>query len=85
MIFIDANLYLPFYCGEKAKKLLPALAELRDYIFVTTQIVSEVDRQKVKLAKGLFAKQLKNKNMELKHSMCLHSWRCLDECENPPN
>jgi PIN domain len=70
MIFIDANSYLTLYWGE-VKKVLPRLEELRDYIFVTQQIVAEVHRKKVEVAAGFFAQQVKNGKMELEQTQDL--------------
>jgi len=52
-IFIDANIYLNFYDSNKAefKKLLDSLLEIKDYIFVTSQIANEVRRNKLEVAK----------------------------------
>jgi hypothetical protein len=49
-IFIDANVYLDFYRIPSGKKLLTSLLEQRDHIFVTTQLVNEVTRNKLKVA-----------------------------------
>lgn len=48
-ILIDANLYLRFYDARQAeyKKLLRTLVEIQDSIFITQQIVSEVQRNKL--------------------------------------
>lgn len=51
IIFIDTNIYLRFYDSSKPelRKLLPAIKELKDSIFITGQIVDEVNRNKLKL------------------------------------
>jgi len=49
-IFIDANVYLDFYKIPSGKKLLTSLLEQRDHIFVTTQVVDEVTRNKLNVA-----------------------------------
>jgi hypothetical protein len=57
-VFIDANEYLDLYRVKKSKKLLDALREQREYIFVTAQIVDEVQRSKLRVTadflNGLF-------------------------------
>ena len=49
VLFIDANQYLGLYGIPSGKKLLAALQEKRDHIFVTAQVVDEVNRNKVKV------------------------------------
>jgi PIN domain-containing protein len=61
VVFVDANQYLDLYRTVSGKKLLPALEEQRDFIFVTEQVVDEVYRNKVSAA----ACQLKNAKLEL--------------------
>jgi hypothetical protein len=56
LFFIDANKYLDLYRTDKGKKLLASLEEQVDYIFVTEQIVNEVQRNKILVA-GVFLKQ----------------------------
>jgi PIN domain len=62
LLFIDANKYLDLYRIDQGKKLLAPLAEQVDYIFVTQQIVNEVQRNKIKVA----AEFLKMKSQALK-------------------
>jgi len=62
LLFIDANKYLDLYRTDKGKKLLAPLAEQVDYIFVTEQVVNEVQRNKVLVA----AEYLREKFKELK-------------------
>jgi hypothetical protein len=50
LLFIDANRYLYLYRTDKGKKLLAPLVEQSDYIFVTQQIVGEVQRNKIQVA-----------------------------------
>jgi hypothetical protein len=60
MLFIDANQYLNLFRMDSGKKLLAALEEQDKYIFVTEQIVNEVERNKVRVAVSFLAtKQLK--------------------------
>lgn len=51
IILIDANIYLRFYDSNisEFRKLLPTIKELKDSIFITKQIVDEVNRNKLKL------------------------------------
>jgi hypothetical protein len=50
-LFIDANQYLKLYMAYKGKKkLLGILSENQQYIFVTAQIVDEVQRNKLRVA-----------------------------------
>jgi hypothetical protein len=50
------------------KKVLSRLEELRDYIFVTQQVVDEVYRKKVQLAADYFAQQLKDEKVKLEQT-----------------
>ncbi|MGA9363906.1 MAG: PIN domain-containing protein [Bacteroidota bacterium] len=49
ILFIDANIYLRFYDNSQPgyKKLLKTIVEVKDTIFVTEQIVNEVNRDKL--------------------------------------
>jgi len=47
LFFIDANKFLDLFRTDKGKKLLSPLVEQMPYIFVTKQIVNEVQRNKV--------------------------------------
>lgn len=62
MLFIDANAYLEFFASSQGgiQKLLPALVELKDEIFVTRQVVSEVERNKLKVAANSLRSHLDN-------------------------
>lgn len=60
IIFIDANQYLDLYRTHTGKKLLASLKEQKDYIFVTEQVVDEVQRNKVYVA-ATFLKGLSEK------------------------
>ena len=57
ILFIDANQYLNLFRTDSGKKLLDALEEQRKYIFVTTQIVHEVERNKVREVANFLAKR----------------------------
>jgi len=50
LLFIDTNKYLDLYRIGKGKELLKPLKEQADYIFVTKQVVNEVQRNKVVVA-----------------------------------
>lgn len=57
LIFIDANQYLDLYRVTKGKKLLHPLMEQRDYIFITVQVVEEVQRSKLQVTAAFLTKQ----------------------------
>jgi hypothetical protein len=57
LIFIDANQYLDLYRSIEGKKLLGLLQEQRDYIFVTKQVVEEVQRNKLQVMAEFLIKQ----------------------------
>lgn len=54
MIFIDANIYLRFFDSNQKlfKKLLDYLLEVKENIFLTKQIVDEVNRNKLTVFKN---------------------------------
>jgi hypothetical protein len=60
LIFIDANLYVPLYGLPKWRKLFNLLKEQKDHIFVSAQIVEEVQRNKLQVVAGLLANQLEH-------------------------
>ncbi len=47
LLFIDTNKYLDLYRINEGKKILALLKEQKQYIFVTQQIVNEVQRNKI--------------------------------------
>lgn len=51
-VFIDANVYLSFFDSNKPglKKLLDSLLEIKDSLFIGSQIVDEVNRNKLDVA-----------------------------------
>jgi len=53
MLFIDANIYLGFYRTVTTSKLLRSLIEFKHDILVTQQVVSEVERNKLKVVHRL--------------------------------
>jgi hypothetical protein len=57
MIFIDANMYLVLYKVVAGRKLLEAILAQKGNIFVTQQIVYEVERNKLDLARDFFREQ----------------------------
>jgi len=50
-LFIDSNIYLGFYNSiqPEFKKLLSALIEIKDKIFITHQIIDEINRNKLNI------------------------------------
>jgi PIN domain len=60
VVFIDANLYLDLYEVTEGKRLLAPLKEQQDYIFITVQVVEEVQRRKLKLAADFLSRQFEN-------------------------
>ncbi|MBS9405624.1 DUF4935 domain-containing protein, partial [Halomonas sp. TRM85114] len=62
LLFIDANKYLDLYRTDKGRKLLAPLAEQASYVFVTQQVVDEVERNKL----GAAAEFLRTKNQGMK-------------------
>lgn len=58
LLFIDANQYLYLYGTPSGGKLLSLLQEYREHILVTTQIVAEVDRCKVRLTASFLTDHL---------------------------
>jgi hypothetical protein len=59
LIFIDTNQYLDLYRVVEGKKLLGLLQEQRDYIFVTEQVVKEVQSIKLKTAADFLTEQFR--------------------------
>ncbi len=59
-LFIDANIYINLYGMVAGKKLLGSLEEQKTHILVTTQIVDEVYRNKLKVARAFFLAKFKN-------------------------
>jgi hypothetical protein len=59
VLFIDANQYLDLYRTIGGEKLLAPLQEQQTHIFVTTQVVDEVQRQKVKITESFLAARAK--------------------------
>jgi len=63
VLFIDANQYLVLFNALAGKKLLDALEEQKAYIFVTTQVVEEVQRNKIEKAVDLLSQQVEKLNL----------------------
>lgn len=61
-IFIDANIYLNFFDSNKPelKKLLDSLLEIKDSIFIGSQIVNEVNRNKLDVAQRSLSNHFNN-------------------------
>lgn len=64
LLFIDANKYLDLYRTASGKKLLASLQEQADHIFVTQQVVEEVQRNKLKEAATFLVKQFGDLKLE---------------------
>jgi hypothetical protein len=56
-IFVDANQYLTLYGLVSGRKLLDLLKGQRERVFVSTQIINEVNRNKLNLASRFFTEQ----------------------------
>jgi len=59
ILFIDANQYLNLYRMVAGKRLLDSMEEQKAYIFVPTQIVDEVLRNKLRCAQTFFLDKFK--------------------------
>jgi hypothetical protein len=57
-IFVDANIYLDFYRIKSTKSLLPAIGSMAPHIVVTEQVVAEVLRNKVDVARSLLREDI---------------------------
>ena len=64
LLFIDSNKYLDLYRTDKGKKLLAPLGEQVDYIFVTQQVVSEVQRNKISVAANFLGPKFKELKLQ---------------------
>jgi hypothetical protein len=60
LLFIDANQYLRLFGLNGGKKLFAPLEGQAKHIFITQQIVDEVDRNKVKVAGDFFLSSISN-------------------------
>jgi hypothetical protein len=60
LLFIDANKYLDLYRMDKGKDLLVLLEEQAEYIFVTEQVVNEVQRNKLEVAAEFLKQNFKD-------------------------
>lgn len=58
MIFIDSNQYLELYRVVAGRQMLDPLREVSDHIFITRQIVDEVQRNKLDVASKFLKCQL---------------------------
>jgi predicted nucleic acid-binding protein len=61
-VFIDANIYLNFFDSNKPelKKLLDSLLEIKDSLFVNSQIAHEINRNKLDIAQRSFGNHFNN-------------------------
>lgn len=61
-IFIDANIYLNFFDSNKPelKKLLDSLLEIKESLFIGSQIVNEVNRNKLDVAQRSLSNHFNN-------------------------
>jgi len=61
-IFIDANIYVNFFDSNQSrlKKLLGSLVEIKDVIFISSQIADEVNRNKLDAAQRSLGNYLNN-------------------------
>jgi hypothetical protein len=64
VLFIDANAYLELFGTAQGKRLLAALNEQRESMFITQQIVNEVERNKLRVAAAFFDDNLKKVKRE---------------------
>jgi hypothetical protein len=65
LLFIDANKYLDLYRTVNGKKLLMPLGGQADHIFVTQQVVEEVQRNKIRVAALFLAKQFEELKLQM--------------------
>ena len=65
LLFIDTNKYLDLYRlpSKESKKLLVALREQAEYIFITQQVVSEVQRNQIEEAAQFLQDICKERNI----------------------
>ncbi|PHS65685.1 MAG: hypothetical protein COB00_10700 [Alcanivorax sp.] len=59
LIVIDANKYLDLYRRDTGLQILKYLSRVSEYIFVTSQLVNEVNRNKVKVLSDFLANKIK--------------------------
>jgi hypothetical protein len=64
-LFIDANIYLDFYELQAVKPLIDPLVKVSDHILITHQVVSEVFRNKLKLASKKLEEYTKKINISI--------------------
>lgn len=69
-LFIDTNLYLRFYDTKEGgfRKLLKTLPEIKNHIFISPQIINEINRNKEELfirSFNSYEKQLELTNTSL--------------------
>jgi PIN domain len=64
ILFIDANKYLDLYRTASGKALLAALAEQAEHIVVTQQVVNEVHRNMIHVAKDFLSDKFKDLKLQ---------------------
>jgi hypothetical protein len=64
LLFIDANIFLDLYRTTNGKKALEPLAEQSKYIFVTRQVVEEVQRNKLAAIAEFLVNNLKKLKLQ---------------------
>jgi hypothetical protein len=64
LLFIDANKYLDLYRIDQGRKLLAPLGEQAQYVFVTQQVVDEVQRNKISVAADFLREKFKNLKLQ---------------------
>lgn len=65
LLFVDSNKYLDLYRIHQGKKLLASLREQASHIFVTTQVVAEVERNKLAVASEFLAEKFKELRVQV--------------------
>ena len=65
LLFIDANKYLDLYRTNTGKALLGPLSDLAGHIFVTQQVVNEVQRNKVRVAIEFINSKFKDLQLQM--------------------
>ena len=65
LIFIDANQYLYLYTIPNSKKLIDYFLEQQEYIFITAQVVKEVQRNKLRISERFLIEQIKKLDISI--------------------
>jgi hypothetical protein len=64
LLFIDANRYLDLYRTVTGKRLLAPISEQIAHIFVTRQVVDEVNRRKIEVTADFLTRQFKTLKLQ---------------------